>query len=115
MAKNRLIVNVFFAWFDFWIGLYFDRNKKILYLCPFPMLCISFRIEKVKVCPKCEKPMSKMAHNTGDGWLLHWGCNNENCDSFYIDYNDDDYIFEWPFEKEVASPSDLEAIGFQIV
>lgn len=34
---------VFFAWFDFWIGWYFDVGHKTLYICPFPT--IVFRIE----------------------------------------------------------------------
>lgn len=113
--KSRLKMKLFFAWFDFWVGLYFDRNKKILYLCPLPMFCISFHIEKVKLCPACRLPMCKMAHNTGDGWLLHWGCDYEECDNFYIDYNDNDYLFEWPFEKETATAKDFEAVGFLVV
>jgi hypothetical protein len=27
-----------FKWFDFWIGFYYDRIKKILYICPVPMI-----------------------------------------------------------------------------
>jgi len=28
-------------WFDFWVGLYLDRAKKILYINPFPMIVFS--------------------------------------------------------------------------
>lgn len=33
-----------FAWYDFWVGLYWDQQKKRLYVFPMPMfgVCISF-------------------------------------------------------------------------
>lgn len=31
---------VFFAWYDLWIGAYYDRKARYLYLCPLPTLVI---------------------------------------------------------------------------
>lgn len=36
----RFRVTVKFAWYDLWVGAYFDRDNKQLYLCPVPMLAI---------------------------------------------------------------------------
>lgn len=32
----------FFAWYDFWVGLYYDRKRKILYINPLPCIVLSF-------------------------------------------------------------------------
>jgi len=37
---------MFFAWYDFWVGLYYDRMRKILYFLPFPMIVFSFASDK---------------------------------------------------------------------
>ncbi len=38
MTKYR--VQLAFLWYDFWIGWFYDRTKKILYICPLPMCVI---------------------------------------------------------------------------
>ncbi len=34
-------LTVAFKWYDFWVGAYWDRQERVLYVCPLPTLCIS--------------------------------------------------------------------------
>ncbi len=33
-----------FAWYDFWVGLFWDRQKRILYILPMPMIGIKVKL-----------------------------------------------------------------------
>ena len=33
-----------FAWYDLWVGVYWDRKRKVLYIFPVPMLGIEVRL-----------------------------------------------------------------------
>ena len=41
-------VELSFIWFDFWIGMYYDREKRILYNNPFPTLVFIIDLNKRK-------------------------------------------------------------------
>lgn len=36
-------VSFFFAWYDMWIGAFYDRKKRTLYICPLP--CCVVKVE----------------------------------------------------------------------
>lgn len=35
-----------FAWYDIWVGAYYDRSGGYLYICPIPMVAIRIKITK---------------------------------------------------------------------
>lgn len=39
-------IRFIFAWYDFWIGLYYDRKYKLLYILPVPFFGIVIKIKK---------------------------------------------------------------------
>ncbi len=38
-------VSFSFLWFDLWVGAYYDRAKRVLYVCPLPMCVIRIEME----------------------------------------------------------------------
>lgn len=47
-GRRRLHMAFVFAWFDFWVGLYFDRKKRQLYFFPIPFFGVKFWLEPSK-------------------------------------------------------------------
>lgn len=45
LKVRGLVYTFFFAWYDGWIGYYWDRKNKVLYLCPFFWCVISIEKE----------------------------------------------------------------------
>jgi hypothetical protein len=41
---QRFAVSAFFRWYDLWIGAYWDRDAKVLYVCPVPMFGIKIKM-----------------------------------------------------------------------
>ena len=39
-------IRVFFAWYDFWIGAYWDRDLRALFICLLPMLGIRIQFSQ---------------------------------------------------------------------
>lgn len=39
-------VSILFAWYDFWVGLFYDSSKKLLYFFPIPMIGVVVKLHK---------------------------------------------------------------------
>lgn len=35
-------IDMRFLWYDFWIGIYYDRRKRVVYINPLPCVVISY-------------------------------------------------------------------------
>lgn len=40
-------ISFFVAWYDLWVGAFYDREKRIWYVCPWPCCVFKFELEKV--------------------------------------------------------------------
>lgn len=43
-------VQLAFKWYDIWVGVYVDKDRRIAYICPLPMVCISVMYCWEKCC-----------------------------------------------------------------
>ena len=43
LRLGRFVIVVVLAWYDLWIGIFFDRNNRRIYILPFP--CIGFYVQ----------------------------------------------------------------------
>lgn len=61
LVVGRFYARPFFRWYDLWIGAYWDRPQRILYVCPLPMVGVYFgraddaaeEDDAPYVCPGC--------------------------------------------------------------
>ncbi len=53
-------VRLFFAWWDAWVGAYWDRRQRRLYICPIPMLGVVVQFRR----PKRKRQCRRCAHLT---------------------------------------------------
>lgn len=125
-------ISFLFAWFDLWIGAYYNRASHTWYICPLPMCVIKIELSPEKwskatahikpgwklpkppdvECDLCNKKVSiPLAYDTGEGWALQWEC-PDRC-GCVEEYMDDET--SWPFVEDSANAIDFEAAGFEIV
>ena len=39
-------VRLFFEWFDMWVGVYWSKESRTLYICPLPMVVLALEFKK---------------------------------------------------------------------
>ncbi len=47
-------IQLLFAWYDFWIGAFYDKKKNWLYILPFPMIGIIIKFPEKKIICDCQ-------------------------------------------------------------
>jgi hypothetical protein len=49
--EMKLKAKMFFAWFDFWIGFYWDKEKRALFFAPLPCLVFKIKVRESELPP----------------------------------------------------------------
>ncbi|MCK5564521.1 MAG: hypothetical protein KAJ07_04690 [Planctomycetes bacterium] len=101
--------SVDFKWFDLWVGAFIDVPSRALYIILIPTIVFKWQKKEVYICEFCNSDMHQAAYNTGDGWLLFYECDDEQCDHTH---DLEDY---WPWGDERVSGDDLEKRGWKVV
>ena len=70
-------MRVKFAWYDIWIGAFWDRKKRALYVCPLPTLLIEIPFGQVKA------PLSDRLEQRGFTKRLDRVCGSPYCDKAF--------------------------------
>ena len=60
-----------FLWYDFWVGVFWDRNKRVLYVAPLPCCVLKFSFGYG--CGACFSS-GEMAHPTANGGTSYETC-----------------------------------------
>lgn len=64
-------IKFIFAWFDFWIGLFWDSKKRLLYVFPVPMVGFV-----MSIMPKCKVCKNRMDKPNKDNYCKCLTCKN---------------------------------------
>lgn len=89
-----------FAWYDFWIGLFYDQKKNWLYFLPLPMCGIIIKLPQRRYWIYSERinavvgstVKSELEHETKEGkrrFIPYWAANGETAPLFGKNYNEE--------------------------
>lgn len=76
-----------------------------------------WKLPEPPVCPGCGGKAFAAVHNTGDGWVWGWDCNE--CGPDHLCWSDDypgvGNMYEWPFNEDWAQGTDWDQVGVEVV
>ena len=66
--KSLSRMSLAFAWYDLWVGAFYDRKARVLYVCPFPTLLLTYR-----------RPAGPSVHGTTPDWRAGRAGHPDDC------------------------------------
>jgi len=55
LVNKQKFISFSFLWYDFWIGFYYDRDNRAVYICPLPCCVIKIKLRGMIQCQKRKK------------------------------------------------------------
>lgn len=111
--KNKYHINISFNWGFFWVGLFFEKSARSLYICLLPMFPIKIWVTQHHICPECGACMQKTAYDISpEGFDLQWNC--ETCEERGEESQIEiDWCMDFP-HTEWVNKKDLEHFGYVV-
>ena len=100
-------ISLHFLWFDFWIGLFWDRKERILYFCPLPMCVV--KIEFRKPCGKIYIGSEEIAEVTN--WSFSSGPIKNYSGSITAIYDPEDCMFDEEYLEQLLKEAEEQDIS----
>lgn len=100
-----------FAWYDIWVGFFYDRAKNWLYLLPVPMFGLIIKLPQRRFWLVSNNGGDVIGSTDADGLeyaltqddvhgVMYWAVNGETRPVFWRDHSDDTLFDVDKFENE---------------